>query len=299
MSLAAWDIYRKSLEPLGHGIPLWSPEPSPTFGEVRLGDVGYIQRGVFCFLFNTTVDASHADNKRGVPEGFEPFTYQPTSVQIYPNPLMQSVVQSEGVQSQSGDTTVTVDDEPLTTKGSQYTCSKESGALLVLNGGTTTTELTCNIDIRNYVLQNISDFARNKLGIDLGEKDLVFVTGFTKTSEWGTIAFHNAKPNSRLIINGGGFAPDSNEEQWHVTMSGSPKAMIFARIGPPDRVARRRNDGEQVEMDQCIFIKTTQVKTDILGRLRAAAGPHCLPRSEDGDDHLVVIVGAHRVPLTG
>ena len=34
MSLAPWDIYARSLEPLGYGYPLWGPEPSSELGHI-------------------------------------------------------------------------------------------------------------------------------------------------------------------------------------------------------------------------------------------------------------------------
>ncbi|KAI0707098.1 hypothetical protein C8Q76DRAFT_747972 [Earliella scabrosa] len=100
MSLAPWDIYARSLEPLGYGYPLWGPEPSSEFGEVRLGDVGYIQRGHFCFLFNTMLEATHPVNMRGVPDAFETFTCDGASE--HTRDIMQSVLHSEGVQSATG-----------------------------------------------------------------------------------------------------------------------------------------------------------------------------------------------------
>ncbi len=102
MSSPAWDIYSNALEPLQYGFPLWCPEPSPEFGEVRLGDVGYIDRGCFCFLFNTTRAAEDAVNRRGVPHGFVRLTDQPERFTRSPERTMQTVLCSEGVQSMTG-----------------------------------------------------------------------------------------------------------------------------------------------------------------------------------------------------
>lgn len=71
--LAPWDIYAQKLLHLGHGHPLWGPEPSDRFGEIRLGDVGYLEQGRFCFLFNTMKEGNDPINSRGVPEGFSKF----------------------------------------------------------------------------------------------------------------------------------------------------------------------------------------------------------------------------------
>ena len=56
---------------------MWYPEPDPQFGEVDLGDVGYLKEGQFRFLFSVMHPADHPINqRRGVPPGFEVF--QPT-----------------------------------------------------------------------------------------------------------------------------------------------------------------------------------------------------------------------------
>ena len=72
----AWDIYAQRLMHLGHGHPLWGPEPCGRFGEVRLGDVGYLQDGHFCFLFNamrTAEDLVNSQSQLGVPPNFVVF----------------------------------------------------------------------------------------------------------------------------------------------------------------------------------------------------------------------------------
>ena len=72
--LAGWDIYARELSNYGHGHPLWGPEPSLEFGEVRLGDVGYMRKGYFCFLFNCMRPPDDPVNSsRGVPAEFEVF----------------------------------------------------------------------------------------------------------------------------------------------------------------------------------------------------------------------------------
>ena len=57
---------------LGHGAPLWHPEPADT-GEIAIGDVGVIRDGQFHRLFNVTASAVHPLNKSVVPAEFLPF----------------------------------------------------------------------------------------------------------------------------------------------------------------------------------------------------------------------------------
>ena len=68
MGLAA-EVYAEQLLSKGHGLPLWIPEPSK-FGQVLIGDVGYVYDGQFYRLFNATFPKDHIVNRGGVPEGF-------------------------------------------------------------------------------------------------------------------------------------------------------------------------------------------------------------------------------------
>ena len=73
-ALPEWELYARELMPRKHGYPLWGPEPSPEDGETRLGDVGYLRKGRFWFLFNCLRPATHPVNsRRGVPLGFTVF----------------------------------------------------------------------------------------------------------------------------------------------------------------------------------------------------------------------------------
>lgn len=99
---AAHDRYAKELWSLRHGHLLWSPEPSSVFGEVNLGDVGYLDEGRFCFLFNTMRAAEDPINKRGVPEEFQQFVPpDPNSIQYCPNKITQTELHSRSISSVS------------------------------------------------------------------------------------------------------------------------------------------------------------------------------------------------------
>lgn len=70
-SLAA-QVYADQLRSLRHGEPLWQPEPSKR-GEVRIGDVGFVNDGRFHLLFNAIHGPS--DESSALPEGFEKLVY--------------------------------------------------------------------------------------------------------------------------------------------------------------------------------------------------------------------------------
>ena len=69
--LSAAYIYAEQLVNRGYGLPLWQPEPT-SFGEVLIGDVGFVDDGCFYRLFNAMLPADDPANARGVPEGFVP-----------------------------------------------------------------------------------------------------------------------------------------------------------------------------------------------------------------------------------
>lgn len=97
--VAAWDIYAKELTPLGYGYPLWGPEPCPQFGEVRLGDVGYLREGHFCFLFSTMLPADHPTNAQGVPSAFDLFDPPPRTIIKRPFAITQPHLLSKSLRS--------------------------------------------------------------------------------------------------------------------------------------------------------------------------------------------------------
>ena len=106
MTCGPWTIYARQLFPLSYGHPLWRPEPCPMFGEVRLGDVGYLEDGHFCFLFNVTekpaADSDHHPvNIRGVPDGFQPLDLPEHTIKHRPNEITQPLLHSKSLQATS------------------------------------------------------------------------------------------------------------------------------------------------------------------------------------------------------
>lgn len=96
-------IYSQQLTKLGKGYPLWQPEPTK-YGEILIGDVGYIQEGAFYRLFNVLRDESDPINKLGVPVDFKPLTINKdrllheTKDAIPPGPLFSASVQTFDVK---------------------------------------------------------------------------------------------------------------------------------------------------------------------------------------------------------
>lgn len=304
-----WDLYAKGLMPLGYGYPLWGPEPDPSFGEVNIGDVGYIRDGHFCFLFNAMRSADHPVNQlRGVPSGFEVFRPRHSMIIDRPDEITQSQLHSKSLQSVSISAGASAGYEPLcllfcliswtsnrdigaaASAGLQYRCSEEFGALLMLKQSANKTYLECRMHIQQYVRAHISkwcSFANDEFGIGLEEQDLIFVSGHTKTSVWGAAAFQHSSASAELRIGGGCFVPSVSGE-FNVSMSRCSDASVFSRCGPRDLVSTWNDDTPMriPKYQQCIFVNYYKMKSRRWplrpAVIQAAAGPHELP--DDGDD---------------
>lgn len=97
------DVYEKTLLELGHGLPIYEPDPAGDYDKVRIFDVGYVDEfGKFHRIFNAALSKEHEINRQnGTPAGFEPFlsrtpaTYNRTAHQ--PGPIHSSHVQVIGI----------------------------------------------------------------------------------------------------------------------------------------------------------------------------------------------------------
>jgi hypothetical protein len=95
---SAAEVYARQFISKGYGMPLWQPEPTK-FGEVLIGDIGFLQNGCFYRLFNATKPSDDPINRYcGVPTDFVPLVYNEATflhtVDRYlpPGPLCSSSV---------------------------------------------------------------------------------------------------------------------------------------------------------------------------------------------------------------
>ena len=92
------DIYAEQLFPLGHGHPLWIPEPNNNGREIDIGDVGWLKDGDFRSLFNSMKPEDDPVNAaKGVPLDFEVFNPRNISIGTYPR-ITQPAVCSRSVR---------------------------------------------------------------------------------------------------------------------------------------------------------------------------------------------------------
>ncbi|KAI0762346.1 hypothetical protein C8Q74DRAFT_1206767 [Fomes fomentarius] len=288
---SAWDIYARELLPLGYGYPLWGPEPDGACGEVRLGDVGYIWEGHFNFLFNCTLGGDDPVNlRKGVPNDFEIFS-PPCSEPIQrPDEITATTLNSRSVRVDNVSMGLSAGQAGVAaTAGIRFMCQEESGAVLLLKRPGHKTYLDCGLYIKRYLKRNLQSwyvFATDRLGIDLEDKDIIFVYGFTKTTVWAEAAFRSGGSDVGLVLSGGALVPSVSGDI-EISRMRASKPSVISRSGPLARVAEWDNVSSTDEtFDQCIFLnfykmKKRRVLPDFI--IRAAAGDHDLPSNQE--DH--------------
>ncbi|KAM5537201.1 hypothetical protein V8D89_009134 [Ganoderma adspersum] len=250
-------------------------------GEVRIGDVGYLRDGHFCFLFNTMLSADDPVNSlQGVPDDFVIFDV-PRPPLHWEDEITDTQLHSKTVRSMEIVATVPMSNTVASASvGLRYQCNADSGALLLLKQPAHKTVLDCPLHIKKYMMTHLAswhDFA-NRLGIGLDDKDIVFVSGFLKTT------VHNSD-SAELVIAGGCFVPEASGA-FRASVSGGVETSVASRAGPQGRVSNWTDGADQgFKYDQCIFLSYYKMKCRGMLRrprvMRAAAGPHTLPGKYD------------------
>ncbi|KAI0737532.1 hypothetical protein C8Q80DRAFT_309616 [Daedaleopsis nitida] len=293
VKLKEWDLYARELVTRGHGHPLWGPEPSLESGEVQLGDVGYLRKGHFCFWFNCMRPQSDPRNSRGVPDGFEVFEPPDgrgpdSGVEVH-NVVMPPHLHSGSTESWtiSGGASAGNGAEVGTSMGGeiQYNCKEKTGALLLLKEPGHEKYLECETSIRTYMKQHIDNWYKygRARGIDIRMHDILFVSGFVKTSAWAVGAFKHRSSSGTLRVNAGIFTPGpSASGGFAISMSACRNPEVYHRYGPDHRLLRWNEHGESRGSDQCIFLQYVSM-AKYVHRIRATAGPHELPEADSDD----------------
>ncbi|KAI0922265.1 hypothetical protein AcW2_007006 [Taiwanofungus camphoratus] len=295
----AWDVYSDQLFRLGHGYPLWDPEPTK-HGEVLVGDVGFVENGAFYRLFNALRPTTDPVNLQyGVPDGYKPFQQRTDYSEIRrpldlpPGPLCSRTVKFTSASAQ------------LTVQGAgagiQFECSDEQGALLVMKEGGNREALHPSRRMANYMRSNYHSwwvFATEHLDLDLQKEDIIFVRGWVKTSEWAVAAFVREGRAAQLTFNGEFGLPAS--AAFSLSYSRDGQSIPEYNTGPRQRRAGRHRgmitgtpetstesiftDGPR--FDQCVFLHYYKLKVRFglwPTVVKAAGGPRDLPSAGDDD----------------
>ncbi|KAI1790665.1 WD40 repeat-like protein [Ganoderma leucocontextum] len=189
---APYNIYAKQLFTMRHGYPLWHPEIERDRGlEVKVGDVGYLHEGAFIRIFNATLEADHPDHDMfGVPDGHEPFL-----VKRFLKHESQSVIESHlcsrSVSSFGLEGSVAIPATPVGA-GMKFQCSDEQGAFVFMNVPAEKSEMLASHTLVPFIRNKIDGWHEHvqiQHDLDIAREQLVFVSGVTKTEDWGLGAF--------------------------------------------------------------------------------------------------------------
>ncbi|GJE89772.1 hypothetical protein PsYK624_058790 [Phanerochaete sordida] len=267
---SAAEVYASQLLPRRHGLPLWQPEPTK-FGEVLIGDVGFVFEGCFYRLFNAIRDADDPVNAHcGVPPDFVPLQYNETAMlhtttnYLPPGPLYSSSMRQLDIGA------------GLSTHGAgaryRFACESDQGALAVLGSSAT----------RSLVLQSCTAFRAYMhahhdawhafaaaLGHTLDADDIVLVSGWLKTSSWALAACTRAGRAHEFAVQA--QLADLAGVEFHVEVKEDGAHSVEQRCGPV-REASQSGDGEPPH-DQCLFLRYYKMKRrKFFGKRLVAAG---------------------------
>ncbi|OCH93067.1 hypothetical protein OBBRIDRAFT_381083 [Obba rivulosa] len=201
MTTAA-DVYVTELFPLGHGLPIWNPDPV-TAGEVRIGDVGYFERGTFFRLFNT-MNGAHDPNNEGcqLPDHFAKLSL-PDRLQYYdPRAVQAGALCSKTVKIRS----IAAQLNGMNAAQGSFTIdrSKEQGAMLFLHDDGERREIHDNDLMPQYMLDHYQHWihlANEIIHLKLDVDELYFVRGFVKSKSWAIMAFEKANRSYSGSVN--------------------------------------------------------------------------------------------------
>ncbi|OCH86840.1 WD40 repeat-like protein [Obba rivulosa] len=298
----AHKIYAQRLYGLGHGMPLWVPEPTAN-SEVEIGDVGYLYKGRFYRLFNATLPASDPIfEENGCPGGtaYQPFQAQSTAMFDLPDAIPpKSTLYCKSLRQLQIDGQAAT---PVVGGGLSFQYTGGRGAILVLEDGAVNKELHEGRRLANYMRQNYeswNEWAQEKLPEGIEHDDIIFVRGWMKTTQWAVAAFADGGRAASLSFNTNLPLPANPS----LTMSVSSNVSFSKqhRIGPSrlvQRVTQNRPlltapDSQphipvefEPKANQCVFLQYYKIKSRRWWiwrsmEIKAAAEPRDLSRPPD------------------
>ncbi|KAF5365229.1 hypothetical protein D9758_005429 [Tetrapyrgos nigripes] len=291
-SIRPSETYARMLLPLGHGYPLWIPEPNNALPEeyqvegVRIGDVGVVNsHGAFVFLFNICLEKEHPINQwNGVPEGFLPVQLNPWQIHTVTNMHRPSVpICSTGVEhfQLSAEAAAQIPGVPLGAGGGiELKFSHSRGAVLMLPEGASRADYL-NLDgFRKYAAKNAPlwyQFVNGTLGLEAGCSSLYLLTGYDKSACWEAAEFsHPSKDQSFSIQFTAGLSNSGRLTLSHSSLLRSP-------------VSSRCSDPSNNLNNQSVFIRGFKItlRQGLRDRLRGSTSVKVMNILGEKPDHVI------------
>ncbi|GJE88442.1 hypothetical protein PsYK624_045250 [Phanerochaete sordida] len=251
----SWVTYAEQLVGRGFGLPLWQPEAEPgPYGDVQIGDVGFVSEGQFIRLFNAMYPADHPINVYGVPQNFvvlQPdrrhFRTRPRYVA--PGPICTSTTRFQKVGAE------VADQANIVGASYSFSCHGSKGAVTVLGGFGHQEWYISNRAFWEYIAAHHSSwctYAKEK-GFLVRSDAIVLVSGWLKTTNWALAAISNSSTAHEFSISAsaGSYASASFE----VTAGSAVQMSWVTRCGPFN------DDVSPGACNQCLFIRYYKIKT--------------------------------------
>jgi hypothetical protein len=292
------------------------PSPPSKYARIKIGDVGFIRRGKFYFLFSAGSQLGNRKRGEDVPTTFEPLDVGTPDISLARQPtcLRTSTIRQVGVGLSAGASanlyaisyqlSFTVlkyfPSSPLEADASfSFELTEDRGAALVTKFPTHSMDTMVEDAFEEYTGRHYKswvEFARIKrYGKDVKP---ILVCGFDVTRDFAMVAyFHEGTSlGSDLTISVPTLASASASlwGTWHTRCS------PHAHCGPqgytplsPERtielLSSQPTEAEKIpiEFNQCVFIRyyTVRWRLSLFPKvIKAGAGPHDLGSGENTDD---------------
>lgn len=292
-SLAAI-VYADQLRFLRYGEPLWQPEPMDD--EVAIGDVGFVIDGQFSRLFNA-VDGSYS-GRGGLPEGFTKLEYDPEKCEARNTKYMEprkphSSRSLEHVRVEAGagacvvkllfgTRSLTLHGRKGLAAGYRFKCKENKGAVAISGDWGGSCFVSRTRPIREYVRQYHRSWCElaYSLGYDLRPEQIIFVSGWLKTSQWEIAAILSEGYSHGFTLSAG-VGQSLAQAQFDLEVSKAVQVSAIHRSGPVDVAERRQN--------QCLFLRCYKMQyrfspLKFLGMtIVAGAGAHHFDSHRDSE----------------
>ncbi|KZT71110.1 hypothetical protein DAEQUDRAFT_724476 [Daedalea quercina L-15889] len=278
--LTAADVYAGQLYRLGHGYPLW--DPNPPKGEPFIGDVGFISQGTFHRIFNALEPKDDGANKLA-PVGHKPFSFATEFSKVKTvDAITQSVLPSRTMSHFSVKARVAESSEHVGA-GFRFQCAGDQGAVLFMKKSANHEYVHESRAMVEYISRNLArwhEYIRDIVDVNVPKESLRFISGFHKTADWAVASYVSTGRLAEIELNTDfGVASAA----FSVASGTMVAPVLEQRWGPPPRRAAGPEDDER---NQCVFINYYKLKWR-LGMfprvMKAAAGYDELPRGPYSD----------------
>ncbi|GJE99331.1 WD40 repeat domain-containing protein [Phanerochaete sordida] len=291
-------IYAKSLEFLNIGYPLWRPEPDESLGETHVCDVGFVREGKFFRLLNFDVSAAEKEVTCEGPS-FEDIEPLPPHAIVFDR--TKGIVSAGHYSSHSKDgdmARAAVGITPATGASAgidaKYSFTGTQGAALTMQSAADFEGIVPSLFIKRYILRNHErwcTYARDVRHLDIKPKDIVVVSGCTKTApDWSITVFGLSRKTTAGVSLGASAGPAAAEVRGSHTVSVTSSSIHRQGPGPPPgpTKSRRRTAVADVQKSHCVGIRRLKIRTRFLTmpKIVAGAGYHQLPGPGDESGNL-------------